>query len=99
MKWNMEIIQQVRPTESLMIAINMKDFRQDPSKKLMYGNLNILQTVWKLSSVKVNSVLSVAYPSCCTLKKKEKKSYKRNKEKKNKNKINIVQVKFLSYHN
>lgn len=41
----MEIIQQVRPTESPTIAINVKDSRQDLPQELMYGNLNILQTV------------------------------------------------------
>lgn len=63
--------------------------------------------------MKVNSFLSVAYPSHCTLKGKKKKTYnkkkqqsKQNKKKqqkknnnKDKNRINIVQVKCLSYHN
>lgn len=39
----MEIIQQGRPTETSMIAINLGDSRKDPPQELMYGNLNIVQ--------------------------------------------------------
>lgn len=47
MKRDMEIIQQVRPTEISMIAINMRDSRWGSPQELMYGNLNILQILLK----------------------------------------------------
>lgn len=43
MKRDMEIMQQGRPTETSMIAINMRDSRRDPPQELKYGNLNIVQ--------------------------------------------------------
>lgn len=48
----MEIIQQGRSTETSMIAINMGESRQYPPQELMYGNLNIVQILYKFSSMK-----------------------------------------------
>lgn len=41
----MEIIQRGRPTESSMIAVNMRDSRWGPPQEIMYGNLNIVQVL------------------------------------------------------
>lgn len=45
MKRDMEIIQRGRPTETSMIAGNMRDSRWGSPQELMYGNLNTEQVL------------------------------------------------------